>query len=330
MQMNSQYFGSVAQDMVQGKLPNKSIYEAIAQMPVQEADNLFFGADYLRGYYYGREIQLCAIYNAKSGRCSEDCCFCAQSGHYPTEIPIYPLQDAAVLRETGNQIAKSPINRYSVVTSGRGLSKPEVDHIAKAMAELDKERIDKCVSPGILPEEQMQELRKAGVTRYHHNLEAPPSHFPKVCTTHSFMDRVRTIQRAKQAGFSICAGGVFGIGESDEQVLEMAFTLKELDVDAVPLNFLTPVEGTPLGHYPRMSPMRCLKIISLMRYVLPDKDIIICGGRKESLKNLHPLVFHAGASGIMTGDYLTTSGCSMDEDLELLRELNFRVRNSYG
>ncbi|MBU2429535.1 MAG: biotin synthase BioB, partial [Proteobacteria bacterium] len=179
---------------------------------------------------------------------------------------------------------------------------------------------------GILEFEDFQVLKKAGVTRYHHNLETARSHFDQICTTHTFQERVDTIRAAKKAGLSICAGGLFGTGETDEQILEMALELKDLDVDAVPVNFLTAIKGTPLESKNFLTPLRCLKIISLFRYVLPQKDILICGGRMNNLKLLHPMIFHAGASGLMTGSYLTTKGNQLEDDLEMIRQLEFDVR----
>ena len=177
-----------------------------------------------------------------------------------------------------------------------------------------------------LKENDLNLLKRSGVTRYHHNLETSKSHFDRVCTTHTFEERVETIRAAKRSGLSVCAGGIFGIGESDRQILELALTLKALDVDAVPINFLVPVKGTSAEGMRNLTPLRCLKIISLFRHVLPDKEIIVCGGRKTGLKDLHPLVFYAGASGIMTGDYLTTSGRALDEDLEMIDQLGFAPR----
>ncbi len=316
----------LARELVEGYVPDESTYKTLAEVPEEEVYKLFSGTDYLREYFWGRDIHLCAIYNAKSGRCSEDCSFCAQSAHYPTEILAYPLQDPQDLQSAGIVAARQSINRYSVVTSGRGLKKEEVEAIASSMAGLRSESISTCVSLGILEENSLDILRNAGVSRYHHNLEAPESHFPNICSTHSYEDRVKTIKKAKQAGFSICAGGVFGTGESDEQVLEMSLALKGLQVDAVPVNFLTQVKGTPLQNYAQLTPLRCLKIIALLRYVLPDKEIIICGGRKDNLKRLQSMIFYAGASGIMTGDYLTTKGNSLEEDLELLAQLGLSVR----
>ena len=164
------------------------------------------------------------------------------------------------------------------------------------------------------------------MTRYHHNLETSESFFPSICTTHSYKERVDTIMTARELGLSLCVGGLFGMGETDEQVFELAMAIRELDVDSVPINFLTPIKGTKLENSRELSPLRCLKIIALFRYALPDKDILICGGREENLGELHPFVFYAGASGLMTGNYLTTKGRTYKQDLKMIEDLGFAVR----
>lgn len=316
----------LAQDILSGHIPTIDQYEQIARIPDKDAFTLFAGANMIRDHYFAREVHLCCICNGKSGRCSEDCSFCSQSAHAATEAPVYPLMNRTDLQAGGIQAAETPINRYSIVTSGKGLPANEVRMVAGALAELQQKEIGTCASLGILDTDDFEILREAGVTRYHHNLETAKSHFPQMCTTHSYQDRVDTILAAKRAGLSVCAGGVFGIGETDEQVLELAMALKELEVDSIPLNFLVPVAGTRAAHFSQITPMRCLKIISIFRYVLPDKDILICGGREANLGPLHPLIFYAGASGIMTGDYLTTSGRTMKNDLEMIDSLGFTPR----
>ena len=230
------------------------------------------------------------------------------------------------LVDLGAQVAQTPTHRFSIVTTGRRLEAREVNKVAEALQTINQFNVRTCASLGILTEDALKTLRSAGIDRYHHNLETAQSHFPNTCTTHSYEDRVDTIQRAKALGFSVCAGGILGIGETLDQVLELAVALKALDVDAVPLNFLVPIPGTPFADRPTISPLACLKIIALFRYVMPDKEIIICGGREANLKALHPLVFYAGASGIMTGNYLTAPGRSLEDDLEMIFQLGLTPR----
>lgn len=181
--------------------------------------------------------------------------------------------------------------------------------------------VDLCASLGILDDDALKKLAAAGVSRYHHNLETARTHFSSICTTHTFDQRIETLAKAKKAGMSVCSGGIFGMGETDKQILELAMELKTLNVDAVPLNFLSPIPGTPLETADLLTPLRCLKIIALFRYVLPDKQILICGGREANLGILQPMIFFAGASGIMTGNYLTTQGPSLENDLDMLDQL---------
>ena len=186
---------------------------------------------------------------------------------------------------------------------------------------MDKEKLSYCASLGILDDADMKRLADAGVTRYHHNLETARSHFDSICTTHTYDERIDTIKAAQKAGMTICSGGIFGLGETDQQVLEMALELRSLNIDSAPLNFLTAIAGTPMEGQSSLTPLRCLKIIAIFRYVLGDKDILICGGREANLGVLHPMIFYAGASGLMTGNYLTTGGRQMENDLDMLRQL---------
>ncbi|MBW1912468.1 MAG: biotin synthase BioB [Deltaproteobacteria bacterium] len=315
-----------AEEIIAGEIPEEERLRELMDIPGRDAFSLFPGADMIRNFYFNRDIHLCMICNGKSGRCPEDCRFCSQSISSRTEAPIYPLLGKDRLQEGGLYAYDTPINRYSIVTTGKRLPKIEVKAVADAMAELDQEKIGKCASLGILDYNDFEILKNAGISRYHHNLESSRSFFPSVCTTHSYEERLNTILDAQKAGLSVCSGGIFGMGETDEQILELAFALRALNVDSVSLNFLVPIQGTPLEYTHKIAPLRCLKIIAVFRYILPDRDIIICGGREHNLGDLHPLLFHAGASGIMTGDYLTTEGRSLEKDLEMIEKLGFSVR----
>ena len=322
---NSKYYIELAEDILEGRLPDNSVYLNILSAPDADLPGIMTGAGMLREKHFGRKIHLCTICNGKSGKCSEDCKFCSQSSFSTTEAPVYPILNKEELVRGGLFSQDKPINRYSIVTTGRGLPRKDVEAVAAAMMELDDKKIKKCVSLGILRDEELKILMEAGVTRYHHNLETSRSLFKEVCTTHTYDERIETIKAAQRLGMEICAGGIFGIGETDEQILEIALDVKELDVDAVPLNFLVAIKGTPYESINTLTPAKCLKIISFFRYFLPQKQIIICGGREKNLKELHPLIFYAGASGTMTGNYLTTDGRSLDDDLEMLNQLGLEV-----
>ncbi len=321
------YFLDLARKIRAGEAIDTETYRTLIRTPDKNSLLLCAGADLLREARFGKAVHLCVIHNGKSGRCSEDCCFCSQSALAKTDTPVYPLKSVEELAAPGKHLEETPVNRYSIVTSGRGLSSKETATVAAALSRIDATRLGTCASLGIIGEKELKTLKSAGVGRYHHNLETAASHFPEICTTHTYDDRVRTLGKARKAGFSLCCGGIFGLGETEEQILELALTLKELNIDAVPVNFLTPVPGTPAETMRNLNPLKCLKIISFLRYVLPDKEIIVCGGREHNLKELHPLVFHAGASGVMTGDYLTTRGRRLEDDLRLLRSLGLQTRS---
>ncbi len=305
--------------------------EALEMARIEDGSvmSLLAGADFLRQFHFGKSVHLCTILNAKSGKCTEDCFFCSQSVYAKTDAPIYGLKSEAEVLDGAAQAEKGGINRYSVVTSGKGLGRREVGVLSSYFEKLKQapHKTQYCASLGVLGEAEMNALWEAGITRYHHNLEASRSYYPEMCTTHSYDERVETILAAKRAGMSVCAGGIFGIGESDEQVVEMALHLRELDVDSIPVNFLMPIEGTRLAtmNLPIISPLRCLKVIALFRYICPDKHVLVCGGRMANMKDLHSMVFYAGASGIMTGNYLTEEGRTLEQDRQMIADLGYTV-----
>ncbi|MDY6904380.1 MAG: biotin synthase BioB [Thermodesulfobacteriota bacterium] len=309
-----------------GDRPDRATYQKLIDLPDENALWLCAGADMLRQARFGNKIHLCVIRNGRSGRCSEDCAFCSQSAHGNATVDEYPLMNADDLARPGKELEDSPVDRYSVVTSGKRLSEKETLVVASGLSAIDRAKLNTCASLGTLDRAALETLRTAGVTRYHHNLETAKSYFPQICTTHTYQDRIDTIVAAREAGMSICSGGIFGMGESSAQILELAFALRDLAVDSVPLNFLVPVEGTAGSRLYNLAPLKCLKIIAFFRYVLPDTEIIICGGREFNLKDLHAYVFYAGASGIMTGDYLTTRGRCLADDLSLLKMLGMTPR----
>jgi biotin synthase len=326
MNFNSKYFLDLSEKIINGYKPHIDEYRNIALIPDEFVFSLLAGSNLIRETFFGNSVHLCTICNGKSGHCSEDCKFCSQSSLSQSFIKTHALLPKYNLQEGAIKTIGTPINRYSIVTSGKRLPRKEVQIVADAISELEQKSLKYCASLGTLKETEFDILIKAGITKYHHNLEASKSHFPTICSSHSFEERLETIQHAKKVGMSVCSGGIFGTGESDEQVLELGLTLKQLDVDSIPINFLTPIKGTPFESKNYLTPLKCLKIISLYRYLLPEKEIIVCGGRIQNLKDLHPFIFHAGASGIMTGNYLTTDGQTLEKDLELLETLKFQQR----
>lgn len=270
---------------------------------------------------YAPAPSTCGIINAKSGRCAENCTFCAQSGHYQTHAPVYPLQNADSLCRRAEELAQAGASRFGIVTSGSRLSSAERDALC-ASVHLVRERVDiaVCASLGQLAPEDARCLHDAGITRYHHNLETSRSFFPQICTTHDYDDDIATLHVARAAGFELCCGGIFGLGESWEQRVELAMTLRELDVDAIPINFLNPIPGTPLEKQERLHAIEALRILALYRLLHPGRSLIVCGGR-SCLEDYDNWLFMAGANALMIGNYLTTKGASFDHDARLLQDL---------
>ena len=318
------------EECIQEALHNGGIAPATAK-GLSETDTnllslLLSGADLIRDHHHGQGIRLCAIVNAKSGRCPEDCAFCAQSAHHRTQVETYPLMEPGEILRQAREAEAMGARRFSVVTSGKALTTGELEKVVQALRFLKKETgLCLCASLGMLAEEHAHQLREAGLNRYHHNLETAPSFFPQICTTHRYEEDLDTLRCAKEAGLEVCSGGIFGLGESPAQRLELAYTLKEMEVDSVALNFLNPIPGTPLEESKTLTPLDILRSVALFRFILPDKDIRICGGREVGLRDLHPLVIWAGANGIMIGNYLTTKGRDHHADLQMIGDLGMEV-----
>ena len=294
----------------------------LGTVPADDLTELFALTDRLRRARSGNAIHLCAIINAKSGRCSEDCRFCAQSGHWRTAAPAYPLLSADQIVASATGACDRGARAFGIVTSGKGIERrEEVDEIERAIAGVASLGIRACVSPGVVAGDTMARWKAAGLWRYHHNLETARSFFPSVCTTHDYEEDVAAVRRAQALGLTVCCGGLFGLGESWEQRVELGVTLRELRPDSVPVNFLIPVPGTPLADAPVLAPRECLRTIALLRLLLPRAAIRVCGGREHNLRAAAPLIFAAGADSIMVGDLLTTTGPAVAADLAMLADL---------
>jgi biotin synthase len=288
---------------------------------------LFAEASRIREHFKGNSASLCSIINAKSGRCPENCAFCAQSSAHMTNAPVYPLVDEDEIVRCAKSAEQNGARCYGIITSGTGIEPgAELEKICSAVRRIKSETgIDPSCSLGILDYKTALLLKESGMVTYHHNLETARSFFPSICTSHDYEDDVETIRAVKQAGLKVCCGGIFGLGEEFSHRVEMAETLRELDVDTVPINFLNPVEGTRLADAAFLTPMECLKIIALYRFMLPTKDITVCGGREKNLRELQSWIFLAGASGMMTGNYLTTPGRAPEQDRQMLTDLGISI-----
>ncbi|MEW6418755.1 MAG: biotin synthase BioB [Nitrospirota bacterium] len=290
----------------------------IADISGLDIFDLFVSANKIRNLFRGNTIGLCAIVNAKSGACSEDCSFCAQSVKSRAKIDVYPLLKKELVIQKATEAKDSGANRFSIVTSGRNVSVKDLLDITNMISGIRQIGLIPCASLGLLTEKELAILKSAGLDRYHHNLETSERFFPQICSTHSFNNKINTIKAVKSAGLSICSGGIFGMGETWEDRIDMAFLLRELNVDSIPINFLIPIKGTALGDREFLHPFDALKIVSLYRFILPEKEIRICGGRMQILGEFNSMVFLSGADSLLTGDYLTTSGRSYNDDLRLI------------
>jgi biotin synthase len=276
----------------------------------------------LREKRFGNSVRLCSIVNAKSGRCAEDCRFCAQSAAWPTGVDEYPLKAPEEIVAEAKQVKPWGSREFSIVTSGKGLKKEaEVETVCRAILAIrDETKLLTCASLGIVDERILARLKAAGLNKFHHNLECAKSYWDRVCTTHPWEEGVAVVKRAQALGLEVCCGGIFGLGESWAQRAELAETLRELQVNSAPLNFLNPIPGTPLENVPRLTPLECLKIIALFRLMLPETRLQICGGRHLNLRDFQSWIFAAGADGMMIGNYLTTKGRPVEDDLRMLSD----------
>jgi biotin synthase len=283
-------------------------------------------AEEIRRHFKGEDISLCGITNAKSGRCPEDCAFCAQSSHHETEAAVHPLKKVSEIAQEARSAARAGAELFSIVTSGKRIaSHREWEEIRKAVAKINEAGLRSCASLGLLDEARARELKEAGLFRYHHNLETSRSFFPNICTTHDYDEDLETVRAAKAAGLSVCSGGLIGLGEGITHRIELALTLRELDVDSIPLNILHPIRGTPLAGNRPLPPLEILVTVAVFRFLLPDRDLRLCGGKERNLRQLLPLALVAGCNGLMTGGYLTTAGRDSRLDHEMIADLGLLV-----
>ena len=292
----------------------------------EDLEELCHCANALRDHFCGNSFDICTIINGKSGKCSENCRYCAQSVYYKTVIDEYPLLDSSSLKKEAIYNHGKGILRYSIVTSGNSLSDDEVDQICKSYGSIGKHcSISLCASHGLLTLNQFKKLKDAGVTRYHNNIETSRRNFPNICTTHTYDDKIIAIKNAQQAGLEVCSGGIMGLGETMEDRIDMVLDIQSLGITSVPVNILNPIKGTPYEHLPVLTADEVRRIISIFRFIMPRGAIRLAGGR-GLLPDKGKSVFMSGANAAISGDMLTTSGISIDEDMSILKELGFQVK----
>ena len=298
---------------------------AILQSNDDEILDLMSAAFRLRQRYFGKTVQLYFLMNAKSGLCPEDCTYCSQSKISDAEIPKYNILSRDKLLDGARLAAEQGAKTYCIVISARAPSEREISAVETIVPEIKQQYdLDICACLGLLDDDQAQRLRAAGVNRVNHNLNTSESHYSEICTTHTYQDRIETLQAVSRAGMEMCSGGIIGMGEAGEDVVDMAISLRDLGVHSVPLNFLNPIDGTPLAGTDDLTPMYCLKALAMYRFVNPKTELRIAGGREIHLGNLQSLALYA-ANSVFVGDYLTTQGQAPEEDYRMVEELGFEV-----
>ena len=313
----------IAEEIINGRRLNRE--DDLAFFMEEDLDSLCRGADEIPRRLRGDRADLCSIINGRSGRCGEDCKFCAQSSCHNAKINEYPFLEPEEILEDCRRHERQGVGRYSVVTAGRALNGREMDLALRAYRSMKENcKIELCASHGLLSQEDFYRLAEAGISRYHANIETSRRNFPNICTTHTYDDKLEVIRRARNAGLAVCSGGIIGMGETWEDRVDMAFSLYEMEIKSIPINILQPIPGTPFGTLPPLSEEEILRTIAMFRYINPDAEVRLAAGR-NSMEHSGKKVFTAGANAAITGDMLTTSGNNIADDMAMLTSMGFEV-----
>jgi len=316
----------VADAVLAGEGLDRETARRILALPDSEVPALLAATRRVREHHHGKNVKLCLLRNARSGLCPEDCHYCSQSAVSTADIPRYRLDSVEQLLDGAHRAVATGARRFCMVSSGRGPSANDIDRFSSAARRIKAEYpdLELCVSAGLMEEEQARDLKASGVGWVNHNLNTSERHHPNICTTHTYEDRVRTVRNVQKAGLLSCCGGIVGMGESDEDIVDLAFSLSDLKVDSLPVNFLLPIDGTPFEGRHQLTPMRCLKVLCLFRLTNPAAEIRVAGGREFHLREHQPLALYA-ANSIFVEGYLTTPGQAYDEARRMIAETGFVV-----
>ena len=317
----------LADEIIAGKRLGKQ--DDLEQLLTADLDELCQGADKIRKEVCGDRMDLCSIINGRGGRCSENCKFCAQSAHHHTSCDNYGFLDTKDFMKGCEHAYEQGVNRYSIVTAGRTMEGEDLEKAIRAYHAMHEAYPDMilCASHGLMKEEDLERVHAAGVTMYHANVETSERYFPEICTTHTYEDKKEEIRRARQAGLTICSGGILGMGETWQDRLDMAVLLSELQVESIPLNFLIPIAGTPLEKQEKLKPDEITRIVAIFRYINPTAFIRIAAGRSY-FSDGGAVLFRAGANATLTGDMLTTVGNNTKQDREMLSQMGFCMKEA--
>ncbi len=315
----------IAERALEGNLLTTEQAIGVLQAPANDLPELLQAAFRVRRATFGTRVQFHVLMNAKSGLCPEDCGYCSQSSVSSAEIDRYPLRSTEDMLQAAHKAYRAGAHRFCLVISARGATTHEIEQIAEAVGAIKAEvPIEVCCSLGLLTLEKAQQLKAAGVDRVNHNLNTSARYYPAICSTHSFADRIATVEAVQTARLATCSGVLAGMGETDLDLIDVARVLRGLGVDSVPVNFLNPVSGTPLADVKELTPWRCLKILCLFRFILPKTEIRVAGGREVNLRSLQPLALYPGNSVFVDG-YLTTSGQTAADAVRMVQDLGFEV-----
>ncbi|HEX2229521.1 MAG TPA: biotin synthase BioB [Candidatus Binatia bacterium] len=318
-------FHDLADKALQGIIPDRAELKAVLDAPDEQIPELVSAAFKVRHHYYGRRVQIHVLQNAKSGLCPEDCHYCSQSSVSDAPIDRYPFMSREQLVENAKRAKAAGAVRFCIVNSGRGPTNKEISEIAAAVREIRAETgMNICCSLGLMSEDKVRALKEAGVGRINHNLNTSAHHHPEIVTTHSYDDRLATVQNVKNVGVGTCSGGIIGMGESDDDIIDLALTLRSLDIESIPVNFLNSIPKTPFENKRELTPQRCLKALCLFRFVNPSKEIRVAGGREVNLRSLQPLSLYP-ANSIFVNGYLTTPGQEASDAHQMIRDLGFEL-----
>jgi biotin synthase len=319
-------FGDLAEKSLRGEILDREEMKEVLNAPNDRLPELLEAAFRVRRRYFGKRVQIHVLKNIKSGLCPEDCHYCSQSSVSNAPIEKYPLLPKENLLEGAIRAKESGAVRYCMVASGRAPTERETDRVAEVVREIKREvPINICACLGLLSESKAKTLKQAGVERVNHNLNTSRRHHADICTTHTYEDRVRTVNAVREAGLSTCCGGIMGMGETREDIIDWALALRELDVDSIPVNFLHSIPGTPFARLHDLTPQTCLKILCLVRFVNPSKEVRVGGGREVNLRSLQPLSLYP-ANSIFVNGYLTTPGQRDSEAHQMIEDLGFEIQ----
>lgn len=315
---------TLTDEVLQGKEISKEEALKLVTAPLQD---LCSYADEIRKHFCGNTFNMCTIINGKSGRCSENCKYCAQSAHYCTKIEEYPLLDSDTIVEQAHYNDDRGVLRYSIVTSGKALNDAEIENVCQSIRRIKEEtNVKVCVSFGLLNAKQFEKIKQAGVERVHNNLETSRNNFPNVCTTHTFDDKIKAIKSAQSVGLNVCSGGIMGLGETMEDRIDLALSVRELGIKSIPINLLNPIPNTPYENNPILTNDEMCRIVAIFRFINPKSFIRLAGGR-GLLEDFGKRCFQSGANAVISGDMLTTTnGMTIEKDMQMVKSLGYEVK----